>query len=220
MEIKKLLSGIKVGNCETCKNENCNGKLNYDSLCSNVNYLKEYGEQNYEKNRETFKELKKIMGEQKPAIFSFGCGVGFDYIGATENFGSKVIYYPIDECRWAIMDTENYKNFEPKLPKRIIKFNDGIMLLSMTPNNAVLCFFNSLFTISQNTDLKNKLLLALKSKNNFYFVCDFTVNNNFHLPTVEQDFIYDLLKALKIKFTFKKFDILDGKGIIILGNKR
>ncbi len=40
------------------------------------------------------------------------------------------------------------------------------------------------------------------------------------MPSVEQDFIKDLLKDLKDKFTFKKFDILDGKGIIISGNRK
>jgi len=99
-------------------------------------------------------------------------------------------------------------------------FNEGITFLSITQNNAVICFFNSLFTIAGNADLKNKLLSALQFKNNFYFVCNFTVNNNFHFPTVEQDFIADLLKELKNKFVFKKIDILDGKGIIIVGNKR
>ena len=219
MKIETIWQGIKTNKCENC-NKECNGKLKYDDLCANVNYLKEYGEKNYEKNRETFEELKKIMGDDRPSIFSFGCGIGLDYLGAVENFGEKITYYPIEETRWAIMDTDNYKNFIPKLPKRITKFNEGMTLLSMTPNNAVVCFFNSLFTISKNTpNLKNRLISALQSKSNFYFVCDYTVNNNFHMPTVENEFIDGLLKDLKTKFTFKKFDILGGKGIILQGKR-
>jgi hypothetical protein len=35
------------------------------------------------------------------------------------------------------------------------------------------------------------------------------------MPTVEQEFVVSLLKELRPMFNFKKFDILDGKGIII-----
>lgn len=217
MEIEKLWKGIKVGDCEICKNKECKGHLEYNNLCANAKYLREYGEKNFEKNRETFVELKKIFGDEEPAVFSFGCGLGLDYLGANEVFADKGLYYPIEECEWAITNTENYKNFKPELPKKILKYKDGILLLSMTPKNAVVCFFNSLFTISNNADLKNELILALENKENFYFVCNFTVNNNFHLPTVENDFIDDLVKQLKSNFVIKKFDILGGKGIIITG---
>ena len=220
MEIKKLWQGIKVGECETCENEECKGRLKYDDLCANVNYLKEYGEKNFEKNRETFAELKKIMGDEKPAIFSFGCGVGLDYIGAKENFGESVVYYPIDECKWAIIDSENYKNFEPKLPKRIMKFDEGMFMLSVTSTNPVLCFFNSIFSISENTNLKSKLVSVLQSKNKFYIVCNFTVSSDFHLMSVELNFIKDLLKELRPLFNFKKVDFLGDKGIIISGIRK
>ena len=56
---------------------------------SNLNCLKEYAEKNYEKNRESFSELKKITGDKKLNIFSFGCGLGLDYVGAKEIFGNK-----------------------------------------------------------------------------------------------------------------------------------
>jgi|GEM_PF-2197378 len=221
MEIEKLWEGIKTKDCTTCNNEDCNGRLNYNSLCANINYLKEYGEKNFKKNKETFAELKKLMGSEKPAVFSFGCGIGLDYVGATESFGSNLTYYPIDECKWAIMETDNYKKFEPKLPKRIMSLDEGMMLLTMTPRNAVVSFFNSLFSISKNTpNLKQKLIKTLQTKNNFYFVCDYTVNNNFHMPTAEQEFISELIGELKHKFSFKEIDILDDKGIIISGQRK
>jgi hypothetical protein len=31
---------------------------------------------------------------QKPSIFSFGCGLGLDYLGAIESFGERVILSP------------------------------------------------------------------------------------------------------------------------------
>ena len=220
MEILKLWQGIKTSKCETCKNEDCRGRLVYDNLCSNVNYLKEYGERNYEKNRDTFMELKKVMGQEKPYIFSFGCGIGLDYLGAVDAFGEKVVYYPIDECNWAIKDTDNFKNFEPQLPKKAMKLNEALSLLTMMPKTATLCFFNSLFIISDKVeDFKPKLVRALKNKSSFHFVCDYTINSNYHLASTEQEFIVELLKELK-DFSFKKIDILDGKGIIIVGKKK
>lgn len=218
MEIEKLWQGYKFQNCENCKKD-CQGHLNYDNLCANLNYLKEYAEKNYAKNKESFLELKKITGKKKLNIFSFGCGLGLDYVGAKEIFENNFNYYGIDECDWAIKKTENYKNFEPKLPKSM-KFDEGLFLLSATRENAVLCFFNSLFTISNNIeDLQKQLLDTLHNKNNFYIVCDYTINSNYHMPKEEQDFINKLLRKLKEQFKFKHFEILSGNGIIIYGER-
>ena len=39
-------------------------------------------------------ELKKVIGKKIPTIFSFGCGIGLDYIGAKDVFGEeKIISY-------------------------------------------------------------------------------------------------------------------------------
>lgn len=218
MKISRLCEEYKFPKCEKCKKD-CVGHLDYDNLCSNLNYLYEYGEKNYIKNKDTFLELRKIIGDVIPNIFSFGCGVGLDYIGAVEVFGEKVKYYGIDECDWAITRTAGYKNFSPKLPK-IIKFDVGAFLLGGNYDNLVLCFFNSLFTISQNTDLEKKLLKTLKNKDKFYLVCDYTINSNFHMPTVEQNFIDKLMKKLKTIFLFNRLDILDGKGIIVSAKRK
>ena len=83
----------------------------------------------------------------------------------------------------------------------------------------VLCFFNSLFTISENTNLDKLLITALKNQDEFYLVCDYTINSNFHMPSTEQDFIDSLIKKLKPYFKINRFEILDGKGIIISGRK-
>ena len=218
MKINNLWKGYNFPRCENCKKK-CSGHLNYDNLCSNLNYLKEYGEKNYLKNKESLIELKKILNNEIPTIFSFGCGLGLDYIGAVEVFGEKIIYYGIDECKWAITNTNNYKNFTPKLPKTI-KFDVGNFMLSVNYRNPVLCFFNSLFTISENTDLCKILLKSLQNKEKFYFVCDFTINSNFHMPTVEREFINNLIKKLESHFSFKCFDILDGAGIIVLAKRK
>ena len=220
--LEKLWQGLTKQDCEACKKDgDCEGRLNYDSLCSNIKYLKEYGEKNYQKNRETFEELRKIMGGEKPLIFSFGCGLALDHLGATEVFGDNGVFYPIDERRWAIMDTTNYKKFEPELPERMLNFDEGMMLLGLTKDNPIICFFNSLFIISENTlGLKKQLISALETKSKFYFVCNYTMNNNLHLPSTEIEFIEDLLKGLKHKFNFKKLEILHGKGIIVLGTRK
>lgn len=83
--------------------------------------------------------------------------------------------------------------------------------------NLVVCFFNSLFTISNNANLEKDLLEALKNQDDFYIVCDFTINSNYHMPKEEQEFIDNLIAKLKKHFRFEKFDILEGRGIIIHG---
>jgi len=215
MKIDKLWEGYKFPSCEKCKKD-CAGHLDYDNLCSNLNYLKEYAEKNFEKNKESFIELKKIIGNKTPTIFSFGCGLGLDYVGATEVFGKDIKYYGIDECDWAIKKTDNYKDFEPKLPTTI-KYKVGSYLLNGRQENLVVCFFNSLFTISNNSNLEKELLEALKNQDNFYLVCDYTINSNYHMPKEEQDFIDNLINKLKNRFRFKKIDILEGRGIIVYG---
>jgi hypothetical protein len=182
--------------------------------------LKQYGQKNYEKNAETFAELKQIMQNEKPLIFSFGAGIALDYIGAVESFGENVSYLPIEECKWAITKTDAYQNFEPELPKSQFSFKDGIQLLKVAQKNVVVCFFNSLFTISENTDLKEQLLSTLSNKKNFYFVCNFTINNNFHLPSTEMKFIDSLIRKLREKFIIKRHDVLGGDGVIIKGERK
>lgn len=75
MVIKELWEGYKFPKCENCKKD-CRGHLDYNNLCANINYLKEYAEKNYEKNKESFIEFRNLIGTSKPNIFSFGCGLG------------------------------------------------------------------------------------------------------------------------------------------------
>ena len=215
MKIKNLWQNYQFPVCDNCKKE-CQGHLNYKNLCANLNYLLEYAEKNYEKNKESFKELKRYIGNIKPNIFSFGCGLGFDYIGATEIFGQNITYFGVDENDWAIKKTENYKKFKPKLPKTI-NFEEGIFLLNAMQENVVICFFNSLFTILNNTNLEKELVNALQNKRTFYLVCNYTINKNFHMPKEELNFLNKLLEKLNGIFKFKCFEILDGKGIIVCG---
>jgi hypothetical protein len=212
-EIEKLTKGIKVAPCESC--------FEYDNLDSNVNYLENYGQQYYDRMAASFAELKKITGNKRPHILSFGCGCCLDYIACKENFGDNFSYTPIDKCEWAIMQTEQYKNLTSGMPKKSLSFNDGIMLLQMIPDNAAICFFNSLNDIlNDKPNSQTTLASVLSTKSNFYLVCNFTVTSNFTLAMTEQNFIDELLKELNTKFVFKKFDILGGKGILIQGQKK
>lgn len=89
--------------------------------------------------------------------------------------------------------------------------------MGCTPN-PVICFFNSLFTISNNSNLKEDLVKALENKNNFYIIYDYTINNNYHMPKEEMDFLKSLRRKLN-SFHYNSFEILDGKGIIMSGRK-
>jgi len=211
MEIEKIWEGIQTKDCDNV--------LKYDDLCSNVSYLKMYGKANYEQNKETFEKLKKIMNNEKPAIFSFGCGIGLDSVGAKEIFGNHVVYFPIDEYKWAICETKQYKDFEPKLPRKFIKYDESIWLLQMTQNVPVICFFHSLYSIKKEKDVKKDLLKVLKGKNKFYFVCNFTINNHYGPTLNERDYIDSLIEELSQTFTIKKFDIINNRGIIMHGSK-
>lgn len=218
MKISNLWDNFEFPRCDTCKKD-CSGHLNYDKLCSNLNYLVDYGEKNYLKNKESFAQLKKIIYDKTPTIFSFGCGLGLDFIGATEIFGKNIKYYGVEDCEWAIKKTNNYKNFIPALPQTI-NFETGTFLLNGDYDNLVLCFFNSLFIISENTELDKILLSSLKNKNNFYIICNFTINSNFHMPSVEKTFIEKLTKKLNSFFSFNYFEILNGEGIIVVANRK
>ena len=192
--------------------------MDYNNLCANLNYLKDYAQKNFDKNRESFIEFSEKIDCKKPSIFSFGCGLGLDSISAKEVFGDNVKYFGIDECDWAIKKTSSYKNFVPRLPDTM-KFEEGLFLLTATNNDAMICFFNSLFTISNNTNLMEKLITALQNKNNFYIVCDYTINSNFHMPKVEKQFIRRLKNTLRGNFHFKSFEIIGGDGIIVMGER-
>ena len=179
MDFTKLWENFDFPNCENCKND-CRGHLDYNNLCANLNYLRDYAQKNYEKNKQSLVEFQEKVYCNKPFIFSFGCGLGLDYIGAKEVFGDNVKYFGIDECDWAIKNTDAYRNFSPSLPKTM-KLEEGLFLLSATNQDAMLCFFNSLFTISNNTDILKKLIAALINKKNFFIICDYTINSNYHI---------------------------------------
>ena len=52
MKIEELWEGYRFPKCENCKKD-CAGHLDYNNLCSNLNYLKEYAQKNYDKNKES-----------------------------------------------------------------------------------------------------------------------------------------------------------------------
>ncbi len=54
---------------------------------------------------------------------------------------------------------------------------------------------------------------------NFYIIYDYTINSNYHMPKEEQDFLNTLKNKLSGQFKIKEIDILDGRGIILAGDK-
>ncbi len=218
MDIKSLWSGYKFPECGNCKKD-C-GKYKCDNLCSNLNYLKNYGEEYFERMKESFEELAKIT-KKGVTVYSFGCGCSLDYLAGKQVFGENFSYFNIDECDWAIKETKAYKNLDNKMPKESLNFDEGINFLNIAVDNVAICFFNSLNDILNNkSDLKQILVASLKQKQNFYILCNYTHGGNHTLAWNEECFLKDLCKELKNIFLIKKLEILNGEGIIITGSKK
>lgn len=60
MKLETLWKNYKIPNCEKCKKD-CSGALNYDSLCSNLNYLRNYAENNYEKKQRKLYFFQRLV---------------------------------------------------------------------------------------------------------------------------------------------------------------
>lgn len=218
MNIDKLWKTHTFQNCDSC-DKKC-GKYKYDNLCSNLNYLKNYGEEYYSRMKKTFEELLNITRE-RIVVFSFGCGCSLDYLALKETFNNNFSYFGIDECEWAVKATNEYKALSENMPKENLKFIDGINLLSVSSNNPVVCFFNSLNDILNNRNyLKEELLSAFSGKTNFYIVCNFTRGGNHVLAWNEERFLKKLCKALRKNYQVKQLEILGGEGIIIIGKRK
>ncbi len=218
MKIEPLWKGCQFHTCEECEKD-C-GKYEYDNLCSNLNYLKSYGENYYAKMEESFGELSSA-GVKKPIVFSFGCGCCLDYVAAKEVFGDELSYINIDECEWEVKSTVAYQKLANNMPRQNIKFADGMGLLKVAMERIVICFFNSLNDILGNQSTFDKRLLeALNHKRSFAIVCNYTRGGNHALAWNEECFLNDLSKELKKQFTIKQIDILSGEGIIILGARK
>ena len=147
MDINGLWKCFKFSNCDKCK-EDC-GKYDYNNLCSNLNYLKNYGQEYFDRTKESFFELRNII-DFKPSIFSFGCGCSLDYLAAKEVFENDFGYFNIDECEWAIKNTDVYKNLDNNMPKENLSFDEGKRFLHLAVSNVVICLFNSLNDIMNN----------------------------------------------------------------------
>ena len=218
MNIEVLWKDYKFPSCDTCK-KNC-GKYEYDNLCSNLNYLKNYGQEYFDRMKESLEELSKL-NNNKLTIFSFGCGCNLDYIAGIEVFKNNLSYIGVDKTEWAIKDTKAYKNLLNNETKNNFKYGEGVKLLSVVPSNAVVCFFNSLNDILQNTkELKEDLLNSLERKSNFYIVCNYTRGGNHVIAWNEECFLKSLVNKLKNRFSIKQLGILGGEGIIISGNRK
>ena len=218
MDIKSLWKSYKFPNCDKCKEE-C-GKYDYDNLCSNLNYLKNYGQEYFDRMKESFIELKNLI-DFKPSIFSFGCGCSLDYLAAKEVFENDFGYFNIDECEWAIKNTEAYKNLDDNMPKENLFFDEGKRFLHLAVSNIVICLFNSLNDIMNNKEnLLGEFFECLHQKQNFCVVCNHTRGGNHVLAWNEECFLEDLCKKLRKYFNIKKLKILGGEGIIISGKRK
>ena len=218
MNLEVLWKDYKFPSCDNCKKD-C-GKYEYDNLCSNLNYLKNYGQEYFDRMKESFEELNKL-NNNKLTIFSFGCGCNLDYFAGIEVFKNNLSYIGVDNTDWAIKEIKAYKNLLKNEIKNNFKYNEGIKLLSVVPNNAVVCFFNSLNDILQNTkNLKEDLVDSLERKSNFYIVCNYTRGGNHTFAWNEECFLKSLCNKLKDRFSIKQLEILSGEGIIISGSKK
>lgn len=218
MKIDRLWNNYKFRVCEECEKD-C-GKYEYDNLCSNLNYLKSYGEGYYAKMKESFQELSSA-GIKRPIFFSFGCGCCLDYVAAKEVFENAFSYINVDECEWAIKNTAAYRKLAVNMPQRNFKFVEGMSLLKVSPERIVVCFFNSLNDILGNQiDFESKLIATLKYKGNFAIVCNYTRGGNHTLAWDEECFLNNCCKELKKQVSIKRVDILSGEGIIILGERK
>lgn len=217
MNVDVLWKNYKFPNCENCKKD-C-GKYKYDNLCSNLNYLKNYGQEYFDRMKESFEELNKL-NNNKMTIFTFGYGCNLDYFAGTEVF-NNLSYIGVDNTEWAIKETKTYKNLSNNEIKNNFNYNEGIKLLSIVPNNVVVCFFNSLNDILQNTnELKSDLVESLERKSNFYIICNYTRGGNHTLAWNEECFLKSLCNKLRENFSIKRLEILRGEGIIISGNRK
>lgn len=218
MEIKKMWTNFKHPSCDKCTKD-C-GRYQYDNLCSNINYLRNYGQEYYERMERSFKELKKLCVD-KLIVYSFGCGCSLDYLAAKQVFGEQITYFNVDECEWAIKQTKEYKQMDKKMPKDNLHFEEGCQLLKLTLDSSVVCFFNSLSDILTNQkNAKNDFISALGHRQIFYILCNFTRGGNHTLAWREECFLEDLCKELSKNYHTKRFEILGGEGIIISGERR
>lgn len=107
------------------------------------------------------------------------------------------------------------------MPKKNLNYYEGLRLLSIVPNNAVICFFNSLNDIINNKEqFKKDLLDSISIKTNFYIICNYTRGGNHTLAWNEECFLKDLCKELRKNFQIKQLEILNGEGIIISGIRK
>ncbi len=146
MNVEILWKDYKFPSCEKCK-KNC-GKYEYNNLCSNLNYLKDYGQEYFDRMKESFEELNKL-NNNKLTIFSFGCGCNLDYMASMEVY-ENMSYIGVDNTQWSIKETRAYKNLFCDENNNNFNYNEGIKLLSIVHGNVVVCFFNSLNDILQN----------------------------------------------------------------------
>ena len=59
MDVEILWKYYKFPSCDNCK-KSC-GKYQYDNLCSNLNYLKNYGQEYFDRMKESFEELNTLL---------------------------------------------------------------------------------------------------------------------------------------------------------------
>ena len=96
-----------------------------------------------------------------PTIYSFGCGLGLDYVGAVEVFGERVKYYGIDDLEEAreYMENEYLGNNLIAISNELLKLktNDPVEIFGHTDSKKLRSSM-TLFELVSDNDVFSSVL--------------------------------------------------------------
>lgn len=209
MPIPADLDFCNFPNCESCdrKRENCNI---FKKFSVNIKNFKQFLENRRERTKEGYRVLKKMLGNKKPNIFSFGCGVGADYLGANEIFNNDFNYFGIDDSCHIFRETKAFKAID-FLPN-IFSVNSGIFLLEEQSGFSVVCFFNSLSDMIKQNNQYEKIFSILTNKNEFIIIFEEVELKN---SSVGFKFLEEFSYKNRNEFEIEVVDFLVNEGIAI-----
>ena len=197
-------------NCMTCihKRKNC---ATFKKIAQNRENLKEFVFKRRGRAKECYAELKKILGESSPNLFSFGCGLGIDYMGARAVFRHDMNYFGIENSPPDLKGSKACVTLKPYLPLTL-NSQAGLRILEVIKENCVICFFNSFLNVLGWED-SVKIFGLLEGKDEFHILID-------DPQSLTSSSYGSRLMSLKLTFVLIGFNvtsvpILDGTAEII-----